>query len=140
MKKIIFFGSLIAVFLMIMAPSIPAIQKQVVKNSFREKIIEIIENEDYQSLIELVSRLINDIEEPSAKVLQLKDLLNELDKFSDSEEESKSSNVFLKFLLLEIGIVCIIIGAFNMYFGSGSSRAKGALLVLVGIILVMLSR
>jgi len=140
MKKIIFFGSLIAVFLMIMAPSIPAIQKQVVKNSFREKIIEIIENEDYQSLIDLVSRLINDIEEPPDKVLQLKELLNQLDKFSDDNIESNTTNTFLKFLLLEIGVACIIIGAFNMYFGSGSSRAKGALLVIAGIVLIMLSR
>ena len=140
MKKIIFFGSLMAVFLMIMVPSIPAVQKQVVKNSFREKIIEIIENEDYQSLIELLSQLIKDIEEPPDKVLQLKELLNELDKFSDDNIESKTTNTFLKFLLLEIGIVCIIIGAFNMYFGSGSSRAKGALLAIAGIILIMLSR
>ena len=97
MKKIIFFGSLMAVFVMIMVPSIPAIQNQVVKNSFREKIIEIIENEDYQALIEYLSQLINDIEEPSDKILQLKDLLNELDKFSDDNVESKTTNTFLKF-------------------------------------------
>ena len=140
MKKIIFFGSLMTVFLMIMTPSIPAVQNQVVKNSFREKIIEIIGNEDYQSLIELLNQLINDIEEPSDKILHLKDLLNELDKFSDDNVESKTTNTFLKFLLLEIGIACIIIGAFTMYFGSGKSRANGALLVIAGIILVMLSR
>ena len=140
MKKIIFFGSLIAVFLMIMTPSIPAVQNQVVKNSFREKIIEAIENEDYQSLIGSLSQLINDIEESSGKILQLKDLLNELDKFSDDNVESKTTNTFLKFLLLVIGIACIIIGAFTMYFGSGKSRASGALLAIAGIILVILSR
>ena len=140
MKKIIIFGSLIAVFLMLMTPTIPAVQNQVVKNSFHEKIIEIIKNEDYRLLKELLSQLTDDIEEPSARVLHLKGLLDELDKYSDDNEESKTTNTFLKLLLLEIGIALIVIGAFQMYFGSGKSRAYGAIIALVGFILIIISR
>ena len=63
-----------------------------------------------------------------------------MDKFSDDNVESKTTNTFLKFLLLVIGIACIIFGAYTMYFGSGSTRLQGALLAIAGIILVMLSR
>jgi len=140
MKKIIFFGSIIAVLLMIMTPSISAVQKQVVKSSFHEKIIEIFKKNNYKSLTLLLNQLIADIDEPSERILQLKNLLIELDKFLDNNLESRTTNTVLKFLLLGIGVACIIIGAFMMYFGSGSSRAKGTMIVIAGIILVILSR
>ena len=138
-KKVIIFGSLIVIFFMLATPSIPAIQSQVVKNSIHEKIIECIENEEYKALKELLVQLIDNIEEPSCRILHLKSLLKELDKNCDDNEKSKTRITFLNPILLGIGITLIIIGAWMSYFGSGKSRAYGAIVALAGIILIVIS-
>jgi hypothetical protein len=138
-KKSIIFAVLTMSVLMLITPTIPAVQNQVIKNSFCEKIIELIKNEQYNSLKELLIELIDDLEEPSVRVLHLRGLLNELDKYTDDNNESKPRFVFLRILLFVIGISLTIIGAFSMYFGSGISRTYGAIIALAGLVLIIIS-
>ena len=43
-------------------------------------------------------------------------------------------NQFLSMLTLVFAIASIIAGAFTAYFGSGKSRAVGAILIIIGLI------
>lgn len=45
---------------------------------------------------------------------------------------------FLSMLVLVFGIASIIAGLFTAYFGSGKSRAVGAILIIIGIIVFIL--
>jgi len=45
---------------------------------------------------------------------------------------------FLSMLVLVFGIASIIAGLFTAYFGSGKSRAVGAILIVIGIIVFIL--
>ena len=45
---------------------------------------------------------------------------------------------FLGMLMLVFAIACIIAGIFTAYFGSGKSRAVGAILIIVGLIIFVL--
>ncbi|MHB1434921.1 MAG: hypothetical protein ACYCPN_00925 [Thermoplasmata archaeon] len=46
---------------------------------------------------------------------------------------------FITVLLLILGLFLILAGAFTAYFGSGKSRAIGAILLVVGLIIGLLS-
>lgn len=138
-KKVIIFGSFLVVFFMLVTPSIPAVQNQVVKNSINEKITECIENKDYIALKEFLVQLIDNIEKPSGRILHLRSLLEKLDMDFDYNNESKIKFTFLNLLSLGISIILIFIGVFTMYFGSGKSRMYGTLIALAGIILIIIS-
>ena len=43
-------------------------------------------------------------------------------------------NYFLSMLMLVFAVASIIAGIFTAYFGSGKSRAVGAILVIIGLI------
>ena len=47
-------------------------------------------------------------------------------------------NYFLSMLTLVFAIASIIAGIFTAYFGSGKSRAVGAILILIGLIVFVL--
>jgi hypothetical protein len=100
---------------MLVTPSIPAVQNQVVKESFKENIIEFIENEDYKKLKGLLVQLLDDVEEPSDRILQLRVLLDELDKYSDDKKESKLINSILHLLFSVIGVALIYYGSMIIY-------------------------
>jgi hypothetical protein len=114
------------------------VQNQVLNNSIHEKILEYIKNKDYRALKEFLVQLMFNIEDSSDKVLRLKGLLDEIDKYSYDNDESKIKITFLNLLSLGIGIILIIIGVFTMYFGSGKSRMYGTLIALAGIILIII--
>jgi hypothetical protein len=138
-KKVIILGVILVVLFMFVTPSIPAVQNQVVNNSFNKKIIEIIKNEDYKDLKGLLVQSIVDIEEPSDKVLHLRDLLDEIDKYSDDNMESKIRNPILHFLFSAIGVVLLIYGGYLMVMGNqGSYKIVGLISFLTGIIFVLL--
>lgn len=124
---------------MLVTPSIPAVQNQVVNNSIHEKILECIKNKDYRTLKEFLVQLIDNIEKSSVRILNLRSLIEELDMDFDDKDESKIKFTFLNLLSLGIGIILIIIGVFTMYFGSGKSRTYGTLIALAGIILIIIS-
>ena len=47
-------------------------------------------------------------------------------------------NYFLSMLMLVFAIASIIAGIFTAYFGSGKSRAVGAILIIIGLIVGVL--
>ena len=47
-------------------------------------------------------------------------------------------NYFLSMLMLVFAIASIIAGIFTAYFGSGKSRAVGAILVIIGLIVFII--
>lgn len=47
-------------------------------------------------------------------------------------------NYFMSMLMLVFAIASIIAGIFTTYFGSGKSRAVGAILIVVGLIVFIL--
>jgi len=47
-------------------------------------------------------------------------------------------NYFLSMLMLVFAIASVIAGLFTAYFGSGKSKAVGAILILVGILVFIL--
>jgi hypothetical protein len=51
---------------------------------------------------------------------------------------SEIVNYFLSMLMLVFSIASIIAGIFTAYFGSGKSRAVGAVLIIIGLIVFVL--
>lgn len=47
-------------------------------------------------------------------------------------------NYFLSMLMLVFAIASVIAGIFTAYFGSGKSRAVGAVLIIIGLIVFVL--
>ena len=47
-------------------------------------------------------------------------------------------NYFLSMLMLVFAVASIIAGIFTAYFGSGKSRAVGAILIIIGLIVFVL--
>jgi len=47
-------------------------------------------------------------------------------------------NYFLSMLMLVFAVASIIAGIFTAYFGSGKSRAVGAILIIIGLIVFIL--
>ena len=45
---------------------------------------------------------------------------------------------FLSMLMLVFGLASIVAGIFTAYFGSGKSRAVGAILIIIGLIVFIL--
>jgi hypothetical protein len=138
-KKVIILGVMLVVFFMFVTPSIPAVQNQAVNNSFNDITIGIIKNEDYKELKGLLVQLIDDIEEPSDKILHLKGLLDEVYRYSDDNKKSKIRNPILHFLFSAIGVVLLIYGGYLMIMGNqGSYKIVGLISFLTGIIFVLL--
>ena len=47
-------------------------------------------------------------------------------------------NYFLSMLMLVFAVASIIAGVFTAYFGSGKSRAVGAILIVIGLVVGVL--
>ncbi|MFO7678132.1 MAG: hypothetical protein R6V50_07125 [Thermoplasmatota archaeon] len=47
-------------------------------------------------------------------------------------------NYFLSMLMLVFAVASVIAGVFTAYFGSGKSRAVGAVLIIIGLIVAVL--
>ena len=53
-------------------------------------------------------------------------------------ERIKMLNYFLSMLMLVFAVASVIAGIFTTYFGSGKSRAVGAILIVIGIVVGVL--
>lgn len=139
MEKMVIFGSFIILVIILITPSIPAVQNQVIINSIHKKIIEYIENENYKELKSLLVQFIDDTEEPSDRVLHLRGLLDEIDKYSENNRESKIINSILHLLFSVIGVVLIVYGG-SLYIRveQGSYKIVGLIAFLIDIIFVLL--
>jgi hypothetical protein len=107
MKKGRIIGSLLSIFILLMIPTIPAFQLKT----------------------DLLTNEFNVLSIPDLKTNNL--LLNK-DIFIDDNHEQASFNP----LRGVFGFLCMIYGAFSMYFGSGKYRALGTLIFFFGFILV----